>query len=410
MSIKRRLIIALAAAFAVRIILIVILGTYKHPVMWEYEDIVNNMLAGKGFLYNYLGAPYRSFNNPLYSFMCAGLYLLTNHSYFVILMVQSVFSILLALVIFNIARILFDEKTAFISAVLVAFHPAFVYYDVFNLVPLSIDSFLVASVVLFFLRFKARPTVLNISLVGALIGLGALTRGIIGSLMPFLIVYLIIFMKKITLKERARMAVILSLATFIVIAPWIVRNYIVHKKFVFIISTTGETFWRANNKYAVGTSLDKEGNSILKLWPEDFRKKVYGMDELAQNKFLFNEAVKFIRANPRIFITSYLARVYYFWWFSPQSGIIYPRLYTVVYKCVYSVIFIFFIFGIITALRSADEAVRDNTWLVIFILMAICATQSLFYVEGRHRFIVEPLMMIFFAHGAMRAYNLLNSK
>ncbi len=407
-KIEKRLAIVLTVAFAIRMITIIAFRTYAHPVAWEYEKIVNNLLSGEGFVYYLFNTAYRSFNAPLYSFLCAGIYLLTNHSYFAVLAVQSLFSMFLALVIFAIAKKMFNENVALISASLVSFHPGFMYYDVFNLIPLSIDAFFIATVTLLFIKFKERPTPLKILIIGGLIGIATLTRGITVMLLPFLTVYLILFVKGLTAKRKFGLIIFFWVASFIIIAPWVIRNYIIHKQFVFILSTGTENFWRGNNKYAVGTSFNKEGKAMLDLWPSDFRDKIYALDEMGQKKFFEKEALAFIRNNPGRFLELYFKKIYYFWWFSPQSGIIYPKLYLAVYKYAYSVLLIFAALGL--GLALGEEKTRSAAWLIIFVFMSICLSQSLFYTEGRHRWLVEPLGIVFFSYGIGRFYGLLRRR
>ncbi len=410
MTTKDKLFIILSMALAVRLTLIIIFKTYIHPVTWEYEVIVNNLLSGKGFLFYFFDVPYRSLNAPLYSFLCAGIYILTNHSYLAVLLAQSLFTMFLALVIFKIAKIIFDEKVAFMSAIIVSFHPGFIYYDVFNLIPLSIDSFLIATAALLVLKFKDRPSILNISLLGMMVGLGALSRGIIWALIPFLSLYFILFITRLALHEKFKIIIFFAIAAFIVITPWIIRNYVIHKRFIFIVSTTGENLWRGNNKYAVGTSFNKEGKTIIELWPEEFRKKVFALDEIGQKNFFEKEAMYFIRKDPLGFIKRYITKIYYFWWFSPQSGIIYPKPYFIIYRYLYSILLGFSILGLILSLASGEKVIKGSVWLIIFIFMAIFLTQSLFYVEGRHRWLVEPLLIIFFSYGINESYELLLRK
>lgn len=409
MSAKNKLIVIFGAALAARLILILFFKTYEHPIFSEYEAIINNILSGKGFVYDFLRVHYKSFCNPLYSYFCAGIYLLTDHSYFAVLAVQSAFTILLALTVFNIAKTVFNEDIGVISAAITCFHPGFLYYDVFNLVPLSIDTFIIAAVAYLFLKFKGKPAALNMFLVGGMIGLGVLSRGIIGALLPFLSLYILIYLKQISLKDRAKAIVFLSLATFIVITPWIVRNYVIHKE-IMIISTTGETFWRGNNRYAVGTSLAKDGNSVFAAWPEEFRNKVYALDELGQKKFFEKEAFDYIRDNPLKFIERYLTKVYYFWWFSPQSGMIYPKIYLSIYKYLYSCAFLVSILGVAIAIFFRGNVIRGNALVLITVFMAVCLTQSFFYVEGRHKWLIEPLLFIFFSYGVSECYGFLKNK
>ncbi|HKP38143.1 MAG TPA: glycosyltransferase family 39 protein [Pyrinomonadaceae bacterium] len=232
---------------------------------WEFEVITNNLLAGQGYYFN----GYYSHAPPLYVFLCAAIYSLTNHSYFAVLLVQSAFSVLLSATIFAIAKMLFNDPIALIAATLVAFHPGFVYYDVFNLIPLSIDAFLISAIALSLLRFHYSPTLRKSLLIGALIGLGTLSRGIIGILLPLVLAYLVVI-RTTRLRDRMIFAACMLIAGLLVVTPWMIRNYVVHKQFVMVTSTNTENFWRGNSPYATGASADEYNTKILRRTPIEF--------------------------------------------------------------------------------------------------------------------------------------------
>ena len=406
---KNKIYVILFLAFFIRILLIILFKSYLHPEVWEFEQIINNLLSGKGFLYYHMGKPYWSVNTPFYSFLSAGIYLVASHNYFAMFLTQIIFSLLLIYIVFAIGRIIFSEKIGFLSSVFTAFHPGFVYYDVFKLVPLSIDSFFVTFSVFLFLKFKENPNKWKFILMGTIIGLGALSRGIIGVILPISILYVLLFSKSLSLHKRIIIAFSLIVGTYSILSPWIIRNYIIHKEFI-IVSTIGEAFWRGNNKYATGSCLTKNNTSILNLWPEDFRNKVDSLDEIHLKKFFLDEAMGFIKDNPLDFIKLYVKKLYYFWWFSPQSGTLYPLIYLYLYKYIYIFFLLFFVFGIIAVFNVKDDLCKGRVLVVLFVTMAICLFQSLFYVEGRHRWIVEPLMSILSAYGALKFYYFLPLK
>ena len=408
-KIKLGLIVVLATAFILRVALIFTFRTNAHPVGWEYETIANNLLNGQGYSFEFLHTTYRSFNTPLFGFLCAGIYTLTNHSYFIILLIQSFFTMALAMVIFQIAKLIFSEVVGLLAATLVAFHPGFVYYDVFNLLPLSIDSFLIAAIALLLLKQKEKATLISMSLLGALIGIATLSRGITGVLLPFVLIYLLLFVRNRNVKERLAMAICVGGATLLILAPWLIRNYTIHKQFVFV-STSAENLWRGNNMQATGTSYDEHKIEILNLWPSDFKEKVYSLTEMQQKKFFEDEALHFMRANPLVAAKLYVKKVYYFWWFSPQSGIIYPKKYLTAYKYFYTILAGFFIAGLCFALSSSKRKVWESSLILISVPLTICLGQSVFYVEGRHRWLIEPIMMIFFSYGVMRCWKLLTER
>lgn len=390
------LLIILASSFSVRLLLILWFKTYASPVPWEFEFITNNLLSGRGYYFDgfYSHAP------PVYVFLCAAIYSLTNHSYLAVLIVQSAFSVLLSATIFAITKMLFDDLTGLLASVLVAFHPGFLYYDVFNLIPLSIDAFLISATAFLLLKFHYSPTLKKSLLLGVLIGIGTLSRGIIGILFPFMLTYLI-FIKTVRFRDRLIFAACMLTAGLAVLTPWMVRNYFVHKQFVFVTSTNSENFWRGNNPYATGASVNENNTSIIRLTPIEFRQQVDSMTELQKQRFFREEALRFIRERPADAIKLYLRKIYYFWWFSPSSGIAYYHNYVIIYRIFYAIALVFYLAGIVLAMRTSGPRTRESCLILLSVVLAICLGQSMFYVEGRHRWLIEPILLIFFSFGTL---------
>jgi 4-amino-4-deoxy-L-arabinose transferase-like glycosyltransferase len=396
--------VILASSFVVRMLLILWFHTYEHPVRWEYETIAENLLAGRGYSFEYRATTYLSFNTPLFGWLCAAVYYLTNHSFFPILVIQSLFTMLLATVIFAIAKTIFDEKVGLLAAAATAFHPGFVYYDVFNLLPLSIDSFLIALITFLWLNFRSRVTFKRISLIGALIGIAVLSRGITGMLLPLIATYFLLFARPLRLVHRLKIVTCLLAACFIVRMPWLIRNYRIHSRFVFIASSSAENFWRGNNPYATGTSTNNRAVQIFRLTPPEFQNQVFARNEMQQQDFFRSEALRFIRDRPADAARLYVKKVYYFWWFSPQSGIFYSPKYLLIYKTGYAITLGFSILGVALAMRSRRPGVRNSCLILLSVMISICLGQSVFYVEGRHRWLIEPILLIFFSFAVVHLW------
>jgi hypothetical protein len=245
-----------------------------------------------------------------------------------------------------------------------------------------------------FFKFLDNPSARSISLVGLAIGLGMLTRSIIGSIAPVIAIYILFLLKDRSLAKRAVYAAILCIALFAAISPWTIRNIVVHRKFVLMMTTSGEALWRGNNLYATGTSLSDDGKPIMELWPEDFKRKVYALDELGQMRFFEREAKEFIASDPAGFLRRYAKKFFYFWWFSPQSGAEYPASYLAAYKLIYGALLFFAVVGLGLSAALPVNTVRIYLIALLAIIMAIPLSQSIFYVEGRHRFLIEPFIII----------------
>jgi hypothetical protein len=71
------------------------------------------------------------------------------------------------------------------------------------------------------------------------------------------------------------------------------------------------------------------------------------------------------------------------------------------YKLYYSVVLTFGVIGIAVAWRSARPLTRAGAQAFVLLAVGVSASQALFYVNGRHRWELEPLLLVFTALGIM---------
>ena len=82
-----------------------------------------------------------------------------------------------------------------------------------------------------------------------------------------------------------------------------------------------------------------------------------------------------------------------------MSGLLYPHRYLLTYKVFYSFILFFALVGLTCSLAKKNKDMLANAYLLLFFLISISLFQALYYVEGRHRWGIEPILMIFSAVG-----------
>lgn len=183
--------------------------------------------------------------------------------------------------------------------------------------------------------------------------------------------------------------------------PWTLRNYLIHKQFILTRSIDTYVFWVGNNPNFSGSNLNKSGIPVIELAPQAFKEKIYKLDEISQNKEFLNAALNYIKKFPFRFIERTIKKFYYFWWFNPQAGLLYPKTWLILYQIFYIFIFTFGIFGIYFSYKEGFFKNRSSAMLILLALLFISIAQSLFYIETRHRWAVEPLFLIFTAKGMM---------
>lgn len=395
---NKALFVWLCIALLLRLGALFTVENISHPQVWEYEEAANNFLEGKGLSYTCLDSKFRSTSILLYSFICAGIYCITQHSFLAVKIFQILVSVLTCSLIYKISTRLFGEKTGLAALILMSFHPGLIIYSV-KLHPLTLDALLFTLSIYFLISvIEGRRIFKNSFLSGLTIGTALLTRPTIGLFIPFAILAVFLNMKRLHKKVLYPVLSILT-GILLILSLLVIRNYLVFHKIVVLPNDSGLNFWTGNHPNSVGTANALNGESIVWTIPEATLKKIKGLNEFEQNKFFYQEGCNFIKSNPREFLTLFVKKLYYFWWFTSTQCLNYPKYWLVIYKYYYTAILLFAILGILVGLRMISKQKREIVYIIIMFCAIISIAQALYYVEGRHRWAIISFILIFSANG-----------
>jgi hypothetical protein len=184
------------------------------------------------------------------------------------------------------------ERVATISAWIVACYPMLLVY------PLGLGTenpFFILLLYSFFFLLKSleRPTTFHFLLSGIFLALTALTRSVILPFAGVALLYLIYL--------HRRKAITALIAFIVVIAPWIIRNSLLHHKLTGIETSMGYNLYlgyhpQGNGSFIFGPSLD-----LLAI-----------MDDSERDAVGTQKAIEFIKAQPERFIPLAVNRLGYF--------------------------------------------------------------------------------------------------
>ena len=383
-------------AFITRIFSLFLLGRHITPEVWEYDTIALNIIQQKGYSFNHLNATYHSYVYPVYPFLTALSHLITGRNYFALEIFQIILSAAACYFIYLIAKLIFNQKVGLLSSFLVALHPGLIVYST-KLHELTLVV-LFLTVIFWLIASLDYSKVYNNIFIGILIGIGVLTRPTFVFFLPVYFLYIWLHSKRFKYALKAIAAVTLFL--ILIILPWTIRNYQIHKRWIFITTNSAEHFWRGNNPAASGSALTEDGYSIIEKAPSEFKEKIYKMTEIEQYDFFYKEAYRFIGSNPVFFIKLVLRKFFYFCWFSPQVGLMYPGLWKIVYRAYYGILFFTFILGLYASLFKEKLGIKRAAVVSMsFFLFLTLLLHTVYYVEIRHRWAIEPFMLIFSAFG-----------
>jgi 4-amino-4-deoxy-L-arabinose transferase-like glycosyltransferase len=395
---KPSLLIA-AIAFAASLTTTLALHRFTSPDRWEYSTIARNIVEGKGANYPWLGTNYYFYGSALYPRLMAGVFRLTGGSEAAVLILQMALFAGLCVAIYFIALRWFGTAVAASGALLAALHPGSLVF-VGRLHDQILDALLIT--VTFGLLLLVRPsTRLSAALlVGLVSGLAAATRG---TVLIFCVLWAFWFVAHARRCRPAalRVVTVIAIGGVIMLAPFLADGFRKYGEIVPLRTDNGVNFWVGNHDNASGTSYTLNDPPVAEIAtrPVSLVAGIDGMNEVEQSRAFNHAAVEFIRSHPGEFVRLFFKKLAYFWWFSPRSGLLYPVQWTLLYKLYYSVILTLAVIGLGVAWRSPRPVTRAGAQSFVLLAAGVSAAQALFYVDGRHRWELEPLLLVFTAVG-----------
>ncbi len=383
-------------AFCLRVLCIVVMHTYKFRLSdqnfsfgWEMGRIAAALASGQGFSnpMMYPTGP-TAWEPPLTPFLIAGVFKLfgiySHASSFVLLTINSLWSALTCIPIFKIARRSFDEKVAVGAAWTWVLFPYAIYWDIKWVWETSLSALLVATIFWVAVsledeRDRLKPWVKF----GALWGIAALNSPSLLSFLPFSGMYAWYRSRRAGKKSFSGVAVA-SLAFCLFVTPWLVRNYRVFGRPVFLRANFGAELRMGNGPYADGTwqyYLHPTHNVA------EFQK-YKTMGELAYVAERKQEAVDWIKSNPGKFVIVSFRKFVYYWYGVPRS--LNPAWMEPLKNSLFATSSLLTFFGLYLAFRQR----RPHAWLFFWLLLVYPLIYYVVFPHARYRHPVDPEIAI----------------
>jgi len=370
-------------SFLARLIAVLFYGDTRIDNEWGI--LLNN-------LYNYKTYAFYEFENklipssympPLYPFILLFLKIISFNKINILNLIFA-FQILLSLIyiyiFYKINEQFFSIKTSIINSFIFSFFPLNIY-AVTQTSSITLQIFLSLLFLRYFFLTTTNTSNKNILIFSIICGLSLLTRGeFILILIPTLI-YKLIF-KKINILNLIKILLI----SFIIVSPYLVRNYINFEK-IHIANVTGYALWKGNNP-----SLKVEGFENFNKF-EDIKSKLENIPydnfyETKRDNIFFKAAMKNILGEPDVYLLLYIKKIFSFYFFDINST--YKNYYHFMHIIPIALISILSLPGLVIFLRSKDFHQRYlMIYLVIYILIF-----SLFFILPRYKLAILPIQII----------------
>src|SRR5262249_26274343 len=302
-----------------------------------------------------------------------------------LIVLQSLLDGLSAWAIFALAENVYGSVEARVGSFLFALYPAAVFFAVGRIGVLNLTILLLCLVFLVTFKLADAPRLKWATLAGFLLGLLILTSSKPLSLLIIIPLWLLWVGKK----QRLRMvfiSLILVATAIAVMLPWAVRNSLVEGQPTISKNGIGRVLWVGNNPDATGYTPTRAEPPLQPKGPESC-----GCDY----EFL-QKALSWIRNNPGDFVLLTLKRIIIFWSIIPGKSSIPYILNDLLFLMATGL-------AMVAVLWPGEKSKRH--WLLLGFLATFPALFYVTYIPGqRHRYHIEPVMLIVASHGIRRLY------
>jgi 4-amino-4-deoxy-L-arabinose transferase-like glycosyltransferase len=380
-------------AFAVRVFYLTLAHTYRfrpyddHMLFGEEMGRIARALAtGYGF-----SDPFRGHTGPtawvgpLFPLLLAGVFKLfgvfSPLSAWVILTLNSLFSALTALTIWEIAARCFNLNVAGWSAWIWALYPAAMQYAVRWVWDTSLTTFLFSWVLLLALRLRQGETLGRWALFGLLWGLTGLSN-------PGLLIFLpACGLWVLAGSPRRRLSGVLLAAVLFTacLGSWTWRNWLVFHHFVPARGNFGAELYLGNGPGSTGLLMEYDHP----IQAPDQLRLYTAMGEIAYSKMREQQAMTSMHSDPDRFVNNTLKRVFFFW-----AGVPHPVSRTEWVEYARSLNFIFGSVCGLVGLALALQQKAPAAWLFAWAFLLLPLVYYGVAAHARFRHPLEPLIVI----------------
>ncbi len=332
---------------------------------------------------------------PVYPLFLAGMCFVFGTGLDVVILIeiiQALIGAMCCIILYWIVALKFNERSAFVSALLFCFYPILVYLC--GQISAA-NAYVFINLVLLFLLFKGEKTEKTrwFFLAGLAFGLLLLSRAEVIVYAPFIILWISL----VLCTNRAKRISAFAVAALIVWAPWVYRNYRRFDAFVPLTTQGGYNLWQGQNPQATGTR-SQYTDPPFQISPEK-REKILSLRpdvryELELDKIYMNEALMFMTKHPTEVLKLALRKFIFYWGYYWGIKFTYPGARSVAYWLPWFILLPFFMIGLIHSMRDVRKYYLFYLYFILSTLIAM-----LFFVIPRYRLFILPLIFPFAAEG-----------
>ncbi|MFH1248420.1 MAG: tetratricopeptide repeat protein [Candidatus Omnitrophota bacterium] len=386
---------------------------FFYPLL-PYSDSYAYLSWAKDIAYGKVIADFAFMKWPLYAYFLSFLYKILFNNISLIYYFQFLLGALNCVLVYLIAKILFNRAVAFFASLVCVWYAIFIFYEgllVYTALSLLLNSLFF----LLFLIYKDRLTLLRLLGLGILLGICTLTQGNIIIFGILAIIGINMFYKQSRKGLIAGFSLFLA-GLFMVLGLATLHNYLAEKDFLLLQGNTGINFYFGNNPQSNGLyhELDYFAPS-QENWFRDSRvlASLESGRELKTSEvenYWFNRALNYIKGDPKRYMALAIKKFFYIF---SGNEYVHDKEFAAAKK---AHIFRFFFFDLRfilpLALLGMVSRIREYKKLFLLYLAVVVFSLSIvpFYINSRYRITIVPFLAIFAAYGFFNLINAIKAK
>jgi len=291
-----------------------------------YDQLAANLADGNGYRF-YPDTAETLMREPGYPMLLAGIFMVFGKNFAVVKLANMILALAVAYLMTRIARKLSGSRLLILgSPLLFLFHPETLIAESRGGIEILFTLMLTLFVLTLY-RAVGSKRWWDYLVSGVVLGLAVLVRST-PILFPFVLLgYLLLFERRENQKVAVfRNFIVMAIAMFIVLSPWIIRNYSLTGKFVptaSVLGVSAHTGLYLSTHQAIGnlvldTEAASERSKLAHKLGYHFKDGYYqyfysSADEVGFSQYLFNRVVHEYESSPLLFIKTVGLNFLKFW-------------------------------------------------------------------------------------------------
>ena len=355
---------------------------------------------------------------PLYPYFLGVLYKLFGHDLWSVRVIQIFMGALSCGLLYLAGKQFFSRAAGIAAAVILVFYAPGIFYE--GLIQKSaMDLFLVTLLLVVLGYSTSKPGAIKWIIAGLIIGLLALARENALIWLPVLALWLCWYFASYSFSKRLSWAALLGLGALIALVPVGLRNLRVGDKFVLTTAQMGPNFYIGNNPNSTGSYAPLRSGrgdpQFERLDAQELAETALGRSLTATqvSNYWLQQGWDFIRTQP-IHWLSLLGKKWLLTWSvveleDSDDFYIYqqwsPLLRLLAALGNFGWLAPLAIVGLVLTLNE-----RRRLAILYALILTMAASVAVFYVFGRYRFPLIPLLAMFAGAGIVRVYGIVKAR